>query len=61
MNFRRKFLQMVDLRVRQHLIHQRITASQRLGRVHSIESLASDETDFRAFGPVKKMAENPSI
>jgi len=58
MNLRRKFLQMVDLRVQQHRAGQRATTSYSLGRLHSIESLAADHSDFKSYRSTEKLAEH---
>jgi hypothetical protein len=44
----RKFLQMLDLRVRQHRAGLVPTTTYRLGRLHTIESLAADHAEFKA-------------
>jgi len=61
MNLRRKFLQTLDLRVNQYRAGQRSTSSYRLGRLHSIESLASDHSDFKTFPSTEKTTENASF
>ena len=57
MNLTRKLLRAVDLRVHHYMAGQS-SASSRLGRVHSIESLAWDHSSFKSFCPVEKTAKN---
>jgi hypothetical protein len=61
MKTRRKFLQMLDVRVRQSLSGHRPTSTSSLHRVHSIESLATEHADFKAFSPVGATAEISSL
>ena len=61
MNQRRKFLRLVDLRVRHHLAGQITPSSDGLARLHSLESLTSARTDLKALGQAEKMEKNPSI
>jgi hypothetical protein len=59
MNLTRKTLRLVDLRVRHYLDGLTLTASQRLCRVHSIESLAVEHNDFKAGAPIQNLLINP--
>ena len=62
MKLRRKFLQMLDLRVQQHRAGQMPTnSSYRLGRLHSVESLVSDPTDSSIHAYSDKAAEISSM
>lgn len=61
MNIRRKFLRMIDLRVNHYFAAQRSSNASRLGRQHSIESLASDHSELTNFSRLEKTAENTSL
>jgi hypothetical protein len=61
MNIRRKFLRMIDLRVNHYFAAQRSSGTSRLGRLHAIESLASDHSELRNPPRLEKTAENASL
>ncbi len=61
MNIRRKFLQTLDLRVKQHLAGQRATTSYSLGRLHTLESLASDHSEFKSTAQLEKTFDSSSL
>ncbi len=58
MKLRRKFLQMIDLRVHQYRAGLVSTNSYRLGRLHSVESLATGHSDFKGFASSEKVTES---
>jgi hypothetical protein len=61
MKLRRKFLRMVDLRVQHYLAGQRSNATSRLSRLHSIESLASDHSDYKTSHALEAVAETSQL
>lgn len=61
MKLDRKIYRMVELRVQEHLARQRPAAISHLGRLHSIESLASARSDFNLLSPSEKGVENPAL
>ncbi len=62
MKQRRKFLQMLDVRVRHSLASHSLNSTSTLNRVHSIDSLAADHADFiKAFSLLERTAETGSL
>lgn len=60
MNTTRKMLRLVDLRVQRYLAG-RVQIGSQLGREHSIQSLAEDSSDYKAFSLAKRAGEGSAL